>query len=55
MFGKRYIICGRFTIQYTYAEDFEGSKLILVEAKGRNDPQLYNLGPTQDLGLCAGW
>ena len=46
-------MCGRFTIQYTWAEYFEGLNLIPAEAKGRNDPPRYNVAPTQDVGFVC--
>lgn len=44
-------MCGRFTIQYSWAEYYEALNLIPAEAKGRNDPPRYNVCPTQDIGF----
>ena len=46
-------MCGRFTIQYTWAEYFEALNLIPQEASGRNDPPRYNVAPTQDIGFIC--
>lgn len=46
-------MCGRFTIQYTWSEYYEGLNLIPAEAKGRNDPPRYNVAPTQDIGFIC--
>lgn len=46
-------MCGRFTIQYTWSEYYEGLNLIPAEAKGRNDPSRYNVAPTQDVGFVC--
>ncbi len=43
-------MCGRFTIQYTWAEYYEALNLIPTSAKGRNDPQRYNVCPGQTVG-----
>ena len=44
-------MCGRFTIQYTWAEFYDALHLIPEEASGRNDPPRYNVAPTQDVGF----
>lgn len=46
-------MCGRFTIQYTWAEYHEALSLIPASAKGRNDPPRYNVAPTQNVGFVA--
>ena len=43
-------MCGRFTIQYTWAEYYEALNLIPASAKGRNDPPRYNVTPGQSFG-----
>lgn len=43
-------MCGRFTIQYTWAEYYEALNLIPASAKGRNDPPRYNVCPGQTVG-----
>ena len=44
-------MCGRFTIQYTWAEYYEALNLIPQSESGRNDPPRYNVAPTQDVGF----
>ncbi len=44
-------MCGRFTIQYTWAEYHDALNLIPASAKGRNDPPRYNVCPTQKIGF----
>lgn len=46
-------MCGRFTIQYTWAEYYEALNLIPASAKGRNDPPRYNVCPTQNVGMVC--
>jgi len=43
-------MCGRFTIQYSWAEYYDALNLIPAAAKGRNDPPRYNVTPAQTLG-----
>ena len=44
-------MCGRFTIQYTWAEYYASLNLIPLSAKGRNDPPRFNVCPTQNIGF----
>jgi putative SOS response-associated peptidase YedK len=46
-------MCGRFTIQYTWAEYYEALNLIPASAKGRNDPPRYNVCPSQTIGAVV--
>lgn len=46
-------MCGRFTIQYTWAEYYEALNLIPASVKGRNDPPRYNVCPTQQIGMVC--
>ena len=46
-------MCGRFTIQYTWAEYYEGLNLIPASAKGRNAPPRFNVCPTQSVGMVC--
>ncbi len=46
-------MCGRFTIQYTWAEYYEALNLIPASAKGRNDPPRYDVAPTQSIGFVC--
>lgn len=46
-------MCGRFTIQYTWAEYYESLNLIPASAKGRNDPPRYNVCPGQTVGTLV--
>lgn len=46
-------MCGRFTIQYTWAEYYEALNLIPASAKGRNDPPRHNVCPTQSIGMVC--
>lgn len=46
-------MCGRFTIQYTWAEYHEALNLIPADAKGRNDPPRYNVCPGQTFGAVT--
>jgi len=43
-------MCGRFTIQFSWAEYYEVLNLIPANAKGRNDPPRYNVCPGQTFG-----
>lgn len=43
-------MCGRFTIQYSWAEYYDALNLIPSSAKGRNDPPRYNVTPAQSFG-----
>ncbi|MEP2977943.1 MAG: SOS response-associated peptidase [Lentilitoribacter sp.] len=42
-------MCGRFTLQYSWAEMWEMYNLILPEDKSRNVPARHNIAPTQDV------
>ena len=44
-------MCGRFTIQLTWAEYYEAFNLIVTAVKGRNDPPRYNVTPTLQVGF----
>ena len=44
-------MCGRFTLEYSWAEIHKAFDLIPVSAAGRNDPPRYNIAPTQDVGF----
>lgn len=46
-------MCGRFTIQYTWAEYHDALNLIPADAKGRNDPPRYNVCPGQTIGTLV--
>ena len=46
-------MCGRFTIEYTWAEYHNALNLIPASAKGRNDPPRYNVCPTQQVGFAC--
>ena len=46
-------MCGRFTIQYTWAEYHDALSLIPDEAAGRNDPPRYNVAPTLSVGFLS--
>jgi putative SOS response-associated peptidase YedK len=48
--AERGRMCGRFTIQYTWAEYHDALSLIPASAKGRNDPPRYNVCPSQAVG-----
>lgn len=44
-------MCGRFTLEYSWAEIHAAFDLIPLSAAGRNDPPRYNIAPTQDVGF----
>jgi len=44
-------MCGRFALDYTWAEIHSGLSLVPASAAGRNDPPRYNIAPTQDVGF----
>ena len=44
-------MCGRFTLEYSWAEIHKAFDLIPLSAAGRNDPPRYNIAPTQDVGF----
>lgn len=46
-------MCGRFTIQYTWAEYYEALNLIPASARGRNDPLRYDVCPGQKIGTLV--
>lgn len=46
-------MCGRFTIQYTWAEYYEALNLIPADAKDRNDPPRFNVCPGQNFGALV--
>lgn len=46
-------MCGRFTLQHTWAEVHAAMSLIPASAAGRNDPPRYNITPTQEVGFIA--
>lgn len=46
-------MCGRFTIQHSWAVYYDALNLIPAEAKGRNDPPRYNVTPTQQVGFVS--
>lgn len=46
-------MCGRFYIEYSWAEIHDAMNLIPTSAKGRNDPPRYNVAPTQDVGFIC--
>lgn len=47
-------MCGRFTIQYSWAEiHAQLDSFIPKAAAGRNDPPCYNVAPTQDVGFVC--
>ena len=46
-------MCGRFTIQYTWAEYYDALNLIPATAKGRNDPPRFNVCPGQTFGAVV--
>lgn len=47
-------MCGRFTLEYSWAEIHKAFDLIPLSAAGRNDPPRYNIAPTQDVGfICS--
>ncbi len=46
-------MCGRFVIDYTWAEIHAAMSLIPVVAAGRNDPARHNVAPTQDIGFLT--
>ena len=46
-------MCGRFILDYSWAEIHDAIDLIPTNAAGRNDPPRYNIAPTQQVGfLC---
>ena len=46
-------MCGRFTLEYSWAEIHDAINLIPVSAAGRNDPPRYNIAPTQQVGFLS--
>ena len=46
-------MCGRFTIQYSWAEYHDALSLIPQAAAGRNDPPRYNVAHTQQIGFVC--
>lgn len=46
-------MCGRFTIQFSWAEYRQSIELIPSVAAGRNDPPRYNVTPTQEVGFVC--
>lgn len=44
-------MCGRFVIDYTWAEVHAAMSIVPASAVGRNDPPRYNVAPTQDVGF----
>ena len=46
-------MCGRFTLEYSWAEIHDAINLIPVSAAGRNDPPRFNIAPTQEVGFLS--
>jgi len=46
-------MCGRFILDYTWAEIHAAMSIIPASAAGRNDPPRYNVAPTQDVGFVS--
>lgn len=46
-------MCGRFTIEYSWADYHAALSIIPSNARGRNDPPRYNVAPTQDVGFVC--
>ena len=46
-------MCGRFTLEYSWAEIHDAINLIPISAAGRNDPPRYNIAPTQQVGFVS--
>ncbi len=46
-------MCGRFTIEYSWAEYHNAISIIPTTAKVRNDPPRYNVAPTQGVGFVC--
>lgn len=46
-------MCGRFVIDYSWAEVQAAMSIIPASAAGRNDPPRYNVAPTQDVGFLT--
>jgi putative SOS response-associated peptidase YedK len=44
-------MCGRFFIEYTWADIHAAMSIVPASAAGRNDPPRYNVAPTQDVGF----
>lgn len=44
-------MCGRFTLEYSWAEIHKLMSIIPASAAGRNDPPRYNIAPTQEVGF----
>jgi putative SOS response-associated peptidase YedK len=44
-------MCGRFIIDYSWAEIRDAMSIIPAAAASRNDPPRYNVAPTQDVGF----
>ncbi|NKB52105.1 MAG: SOS response-associated peptidase [Rhizobiaceae bacterium] len=46
-------MCGRFTLEYSWAEIHDAIDLIPTSAAGRNDPPRFNIAPTQQVGFLS--
>lgn len=46
-------MCGRFTLEYSWAEIHAIINIVPASAAKRNDPPRYNVAPTQDVGFIS--